>query len=118
MHNAAFEALGLDYVYVAHDVPTEQLAPAMAGIRALGYRGLSITIPHKVAAMSLVVGMLSVMIAGQLGALGALRRAEADPKGKHVVVLGSGGAARAIAMTIALESPPKKLTILGGKDTV
>jgi shikimate dehydrogenase len=132
MHNAAFEALGLDFAYVAHDVAPEQLPAAVAGIRALGYRGLSITIPHKVAALSLVDrldrvaagigcintivnddGVLSGYNSDGLGALLALRRAEADPAGKNVVVVGSGGAARAITMTIVLEAPPRKLTILG-----
>ena len=51
MHNAAFEALGLPFVYVAHDVQPGQVAKALEGIRALGYRGLSVTIPHKVEAM-------------------------------------------------------------------
>src|SRR5512137_2082875 len=45
IHNAA---------YVAHDVAPADLAPAIAGVRALGYRGLSITMPHKVAALDLV----------------------------------------------------------------
>jgi shikimate dehydrogenase len=132
MHNAAFEALGLDFVYVAHDVAPEHLPAAMSGIRALGYRGLSVTIPHKVAAMNLVdeldpiarsIGCINTVIndGGKLvgynsdgmGALGALRSAHADPTGEEVLLLGSGGAARAIAMTLALEAPPKRLTIMG-----
>jgi shikimate dehydrogenase len=132
MHNAAFEALGLDYVYVAHDVQPENLPSAIAGIRALGYRGLSITIPHKVTAMPLVdqvhevaarIGCINTIVneggrlhgynSDGLGALGALKRADAAPAGKRVVVIGSGGAARAITMTAVLESPPRQLTILG-----
>jgi shikimate dehydrogenase len=132
MHNAAFEVLGLDFVYVAHDVLPEHLADAIAGVRALGYRGLSITIPHKMAALGLVdevdrvaagIGCINTIInengrllgynSDGLGALGALRRADADPTGKNVVFIGSGGAARAIAMTLALEAPPKQLTLLG-----
>lgn len=132
MHNAAFETLGLDFAYVAHDVAPEQLPQAIAGIRALGYRGLSITIPHKVAALSLVdqldrvasgIGCINTIVndngvlkgynSDGLGALLALRRAGADPSNKNVVVLGSGGAARAISMTLALEAPPRKLSILG-----
>ena len=51
MHNAAFGALGLDYVYVAFRV--EETAAAVAGFRAMGnFRGLSVTIPHKVAIMA------------------------------------------------------------------
>jgi shikimate dehydrogenase len=50
-----------------------------------------------------------------LGAISALRNAGADPLGKKVLVLGSGGAARAIAVTLAREAPPEQLTILGVK---
>ena len=132
MHNAAFEALGLDFTYVAHDVLPERLPEAIAGIRALGYRGLSVTIPHKTAALALVdevdrvaagIGCINTVVneAGRLigynsdglGALRALRSANADPAGKDVVMLGSGGAARAIAMTLAFEAAPRRLTILG-----
>jgi len=54
IHNTAFEELGLPFVYVAHDVAPADLAAAIAGARAFGYRGLSITMPHKVAALDLV----------------------------------------------------------------
>ena len=48
-----------------------------------------------------------------LGALGALRAAGADPEGSHTLVLGSGGAARAIAVTLSRTAPPQRLAILG-----
>lgn len=132
MHNAAFGALCLDYVYLAHDVLPDQLGLAMNGVRAMNYRGLSITIPHKVAALPLVdevdrvaagIGCINTVVnengrllgynSDGLGALGALRRAKADPVNKDVVLLGSGGAARAIAMTLAFEAPPRRLTLVG-----
>lgn len=132
MHNAAFAALGLDYVYLAHDVSPECLPSAVQGARAMNYCGLSITIPHKVAAMALVdevdrvaagIGCINTIIkrdgkllgynSDGLGALNALVRAGADPTGKNVVVLGSGGAARAIAMTLAMQAPPGEMTLLG-----
>ena len=132
IHNAAFEALDLDFVYVGHDVAPEALGAAIAGVRALGYRGLSVTIPHKSAALKYVdevdatasgIGCINTIVndGGVLkgfnsdgrGALNALRGADADPKGKRVVVLGSGGAARAIAMTLAVEAPPEELVVLG-----
>ena len=132
IHNAAFEARDLDFVYVAHDVTPDELPAAMAGIRALGYRGLSITIPHKSTALPLVdevdltaqgIGCINTVVndAGHLkgfnsdgrGALHALVAARANPEGKRVVVLGSGGAARAIAMTLAIEAPPTELVVLG-----
>jgi shikimate dehydrogenase len=132
IHNAAFEALGLPFVYVAHDVEPGQVAKALDGVRAMGYRGLSVTIPHKVEAMHGVdevdeiaqgIGCINTVVndggrlkgynSDGLGALGALRDADADPRGKRVVMLGSGGAARAIAVSIARQSPPRQITILG-----
>lgn len=119
-------------VYVAHDVAPEHLPAAMLGIRALGYRGLSITIPHKVAALHLVdqvddtarrIGCINTVVnenavlkgynSDGLGALGALRSANANPEGREVVLLGSGGAARAIGITLVAEAAPRKLTLLG-----
>lgn len=47
MHNAAFEALGLDWAYVPFAVPPERIAEAVAGIRALGLRGVNVTVPLK-----------------------------------------------------------------------
>ena len=47
MHNAMFHELGLNYLYLAFDVQPENLQAAIAGVRALGFRGLNITIPHK-----------------------------------------------------------------------
>nr|MBP7559409.1 shikimate dehydrogenase [Armatimonadota bacterium] len=54
MHSAAIEALGLDAVYLAFEVPPERVAGALEGMRAMGLRGLNVTIPHKAAVMSLV----------------------------------------------------------------
>jgi shikimate dehydrogenase len=132
IHNAAFEALDLPYVYVAHDVLPGLVGQALQGVRAMGYRGLSVTIPHKVEAMQGVdevdgiaqgIGCINTVVndAGRLtgynsdgrGALNALRDAGAEPRGSRTVILGSGGAARAIAITIAAEAPPAQLVILG-----
>ena len=132
IHNTAFEKLGLPFVYVAHDVAPADLAPAIAGARAFGYRGLSITMPHKVAALDLVdevdataraIGCINTVVNdnGHLvgynsdgqGALDALARAGIAIRGRRVLVLGSGGAARAVAMTVALHGQPGELAILG-----
>lgn len=132
IHNAAFEELSLPLVYVAHDVAPADLPAAISGARALGYRGLSITMPHKVAALALVdevdevaraIGCINTVVNrdGRLhgynsdgqGALDALRRVGIAIDGQRVLVLGSGGAARALAMTVALRRRPADLTILG-----
>ena len=54
MHNAAFEALGLDWCYVPFAVAPERVAEALSGVRALGLRGINATVPHKQALLSLV----------------------------------------------------------------
>jgi shikimate dehydrogenase len=54
MHNAAFEASGSDYVYVAMDVRPEYLFAAIDGLRALGFRGFNVTMPHKEAILPLL----------------------------------------------------------------
>jgi shikimate dehydrogenase len=132
IHNAAFEKLDVPLVYVSHDVAPGDLPAAMAGVRALGYRGLSITMPHKVAALALVddvdpvaraIGCINTVVNrdGRLlgynsdgqGALDALGRAGIATADRRVLVLGSGGAARAVAMTVALRGQPAELTILG-----
>jgi shikimate dehydrogenase len=135
IHNAAFDRLELPLVYVAHDVAPADLPAAIAGARALGYRGLSITMPHKVTASALVdevddlaaaIGCINTVVnrEGRLfgynsdgqGALDALRRAGIQTTGARILVVGSGGAARAVAMTIALRGQPADLAILGVKD--
>jgi shikimate dehydrogenase len=131
LHNAAFEALGLDYVYVAFR--TEDVTNAIAGMRALeNFRGLSVTIPHKVAVIpcldevapvDLGIGSVNTVInnGGVLKGLGtdgpgarrALLDAGSDPAGNKVTILGSGGAARAIAFDLAYNAPPSQLTLAG-----
>jgi shikimate dehydrogenase len=120
IHNAAFAATGQDFVYVAS--PVVDVANALAGMRALmNFRGMSITIPHKIEAMEYVdeisaadraIGSINTVIHedGKLiglgtdgpGALKALVDAGVDLAGKKVLMLGCGGAARAIAFTLAL----------------
>lgn len=135
IHNAAFRQLGLNFVYLAWQV--EAIGDAIKGLRALGnFRGASVTIPHKVAAIPFLdhvemtaqrIGAINTIVAekGKLtgyntdatGALRALREGGAELKGRRIVVLGSGGAARAIAFALAVESGVEKLTLLGIDDS-
>ena len=120
MHNAAFEALGLDYVYLPFHVQGEELKEAINGIRALNIVGLNVTIPHKMAVIPFLdkldplaerMGAVNT-IANENGALAgyntdasgflqALRAQGIEPDGKSIVILGAGGAAKGISFILA-----------------
>ena len=131
IHNAAFQKLGLNLVYLAFRV--EAIGEAIKGLRALGgFRGASVTIPHKVSAIPFLdeveptarhIGAINTIVVNQgklsgyntdaTGALRALRGGVGSLAGKRVIILGSGGAARAIAFAIAGEPGVAGLTLLG-----
>ncbi len=113
MHNAALQELGLDWVYLPFPVPPAQLAAAVAGFAAMGVRGFNVTIPHKQA----ILAYLSEVspLARTVGAVNTVKWTETgwsgtntdivgflaplrdrDWAGAVAVVLGSGGAARAV----------------------
>lgn len=119
IHNSAFKAMGMDSVYVAFRVPRAHLADAIAGIRALGITGLNVTHPHKIAIMNFLDeldesaksvmavntvknerGKLTGFNTDGMGAVKALEKEVGALKGKRVVILGAGGAARAIAFAL------------------
>jgi shikimate dehydrogenase len=121
LHNAAFDALGLDWVSVAFPVAAGRVADALAGMRAFGVAGLSVTMPHKQDAAAMVDECTTVaqrlgavncitQTAGHLvgdstdgaGFVEALRRgAGFDPVGRRCAVIGAGGAARAVVLALA-----------------
>ncbi len=132
MHNAAFKKLGLDYLYIPFRVKPEQLPQAVAGLRALNVRGFNVTIPHKVSVIPLLdsldplakkIGAVNTVVndAGALkgfntdaeGFLRALTGQGIQPRGKNVVVLGAGGASRAISYILAQNRA--NLTVLNRK---
>jgi shikimate dehydrogenase len=122
MQEAAFAACGLAWRYLTIEVRPENLADAMRGVRAFGMRGINLTIPHKVAVLpylddispeAKVIGAVNTvrrqrdsLIGENTDGKGFLRgvRVDAgmDPADKQVVVLGAGGAARAIATELIL----------------
>jgi shikimate dehydrogenase len=123
MHNAAFQALNLDYVFLAFKVKSAEVANAAAGMRALNIRGLNVTMPHKSSVMNHLDRIdLSAQIVNSVntilnkdstlfgfntdgvGALRALRENGVELKGRKVLLLGAGGAARAIAYSMAKEA--------------
>jgi shikimate dehydrogenase len=114
MHNAAYAALGIDAAYLAFDVAPDALAGAVGGVRSLGLRQLSVSIPHKVAIANLLdrvddtarrIGAVNTVVRTDdglhgsntdwLGAVRALER-ETPLRGQRAVVLGAGGTARAV----------------------
>ena len=120
MHNAAFQKLGLDYAYVPLHVKPDQLVAAVNGLKALNVRGFNVTIPHKVSVIPLLdtldplaqkIGAVNTVVIdnGKLkgynadaeGFLRALTEHDFKPKGKKVIVLGAGGASRAISFILA-----------------
>lgn len=131
IHNAAFQKLELNFVYLAFRV--EAIGEAIKGLRALGnFRGASVTIPHKVAAVPFLdsveptarhIGAINTIVAeggtltghntDAIGALRALREGGVELKGRQVVMLGSGGAARAIAFALGTVTGIERLTLLG-----
>jgi shikimate dehydrogenase len=130
IHNAAIQAKGLNFIYAAFEV--DNIEWAITGMRGLGIRGYSITIPHKVSALALAdevdpvaasIGSINTLVNTEgilrgyntdgIGAMRAVESAGIKLAGSEVTILGSGGAARAIACTLAAKSDLSKLNILG-----
>ncbi len=120
MHNTAFKKLGIDYLYVPFRVRKEELGKAIEGMRALNIKGLNVTIPHKVAvlqfldeldplaekidAVNTIVnndGALTGYNTDATGFLQTLMERGIEPEKKNVVILGAGGASRAISFILA-----------------
>jgi shikimate dehydrogenase len=120
MQNAAFNNLGLDYAYLPFKVAESNLGEALRGLKALDFVGVNVTIPHKVAVIPLLDELDG--LAQHIGAVntivnrgGILKGYNTDASGfyqalaankikvskKKVVIIGAGGAARAIAFTLA-----------------
>jgi len=120
MHNAAFRELGLDFLYVPFRVKREELGKAIEGMRALNIKGLNVTIPHKVAVLQFLdeldplagkIGAVNTIVnddgllkgynTDASGFLQALLEREIEPEGRNIVILGAGGASRAVSFILA-----------------
>ena len=129
MQNAAFREMGLDYIYLPFKVAEGNLSEAIDGLRALNMAGINVTIPHKVVVIPLLDDIDG--LAGYIGAVntivnqgGSLKGYNTDASGfyqaltankivvskKKIVILGAGGASRAIAFILADKGA--ELTIL------
>lgn len=119
MHNAAYDALSLDYCYVPFPVRPENLADAANAIRALSIKGVNVTIPHKERIMAYLdeidtdatrIGAVNTIVnrEGRLvgfntdgrGFLQSLGERDIDPSGKDILIIGAGGAARAVGFAL------------------
>ena len=119
MHNAAFQALGLPYVYLPFHVRPADLLKAVHGVRALGLLGLNVTVPHKerivryldsLSPEAELCGAVNTVVNqdGQLfgdntdgrGFLNSLQEAKLSPRSIEVVLIGAGGSARAVLVSL------------------
>ncbi|MFX1296158.1 MAG: shikimate dehydrogenase [Promethearchaeota archaeon] len=123
MHNAALRDLGLDYIYLVFDVPPIRLKEAVKGFKALNVEGLSVTLPHKETIIKLIDEIDSA--AQTIGAINTIKNEDGifigkntDGEGgkkaildaghdiieKNILILGAGGAAKAICYTLAKDA--------------
>jgi len=126
MHNAAFKDMGLDYSYLPFSVRPEDLAGAVSSIRYLNLAGVNVTVPHKQAvaglvdrlspaarlsgAVNTIVNSRGVLTGHNTDGLGFVRSLE-EEAGTEItsgpaLIIGAGGAARAVAVALALNGAP------------
>ena len=135
MYNYSFEKLGIDAAYLAFDTPLEKTEDTVNALRALNVGGFNITMPNKTAVARLVdrlspaaemVGACNTVVVEEdgkmtghitdgIGFIRNLKEHGVEVKGKKIVLLGTGGAATAIAVQAALDGV-EELAIFNQKD--
>lgn len=135
MYNLCFQEFGLDWAYLAFDVPAERTGEAVAAIRTLHMRGANVTMPCKnavipfldeltpaaraIQAVNTIVNEDGVLVGHNTDGCGYtqnLRRNGIEVEGKKIVLLGGGGAASAIAIQAALEGAAE-IAVFNLRDT-
>ena len=130
MHNAAFEAMGLDYCYIPLLVLPDNLAPAVQAIRALNIAGVNVTVPHKEKVMPLLdsidkealfIGAVNTIVnsEGRLaghntdgrGFMQSLDENGISVQDRNILVVGTGGASRAVSYYLCMKA--KKIFLYG-----
>ncbi len=131
IHNAGFQSLGLNFVYLAFDIT--DVESCLRGMRSMdGFRGMSVTIPHKEAVIPFldeiepiakqIASVNTILHEGNKligtntdgkGTLNAFKRTGIELSKKKILFLGAGGAVRAVAFAFAETVQPEQITILG-----
>ena len=136
IHNAAFRHLQLEHTYIAYRIPAGELAAGIEALKAIKIAGFNVTIPHKIEMMKLldemdttckVIGAVNTVLndngklkgynTDMIGFLDPIKKKNLTIEGSHVLLLGAGGAARAIitamikekAGKLQLQTEPKKM---------
>ena len=128
MQNAGFAALGLDWAYVPLPTPPDLLADAVRGLRAMGFAGANVTIPHKQGVITLcdelddiarAAGSVNTLVFEDGRVIGSSTDGDAvtvqiEAEGRRSLVLGAGGAARAVVE--ALERAGAHVTVASRRE--
>jgi shikimate dehydrogenase len=135
IHNHAFACLGLPMAYVPLAVKEADLPAAISALRAFGFAGANVTIPHKqsvarlcdtLSDLSRVTGTVNTLYFenGKLcgtttdpqGFGRALAAMKCDPRKANIVILGNGGLSRTLCFSLALDKTPKRLCVVGREE--
>lgn len=135
MQNAAFAALGLNCTYIAFRVPPSELKESVESLRSINIAGFNVTVPHKVEVMkhldeldvtakkaaavntvNNIEGIFRGYNTDIHGFIEPLRRRMIDFRGMNVLVLGAGGAARAVVAGLAEESGSISKVVIANRD--